>query len=173
MQPLPILYVQNQDAVQALIAHYKREVEAQAQQFRLFNRPGTGPQLIPSGQTPAPALPGDTGVDWGNVLTRFLGSAIDLFGHFNGDPSQRKDAVLAAALQFYRDVIAPMVGAGIGHPFIFNTLIEPAIEKILPRLIGGVYDAIAGIFDRKAAAGTTTQPAAPVAPGLPAGFTPY
>lgn len=152
MQPLPMLYVQNIPAVQALVDHYKAEVQAQA-----LSLPGA--QAIE--------------IDWTNIITRFIGSAIDLFGSFNGDPAQRKAAVLQAAIQFYNEVVKPLLAEGIGRPFIFNTFISPAIEKILPKLIGGVYDALSKMFDRKASGGTTTQPAAPAAPNLPAGFVPY
>lgn len=152
MTPLPLLYAQNIPAVQALVDHYKAEVQAQA-----LSLPGA--QAVE--------------IDWTNIITRFVGSAIDLFGTFNGDPSQRKAAVIQAAIQFYNEVVEPLLAKGIGRPFIFNTLISPAIEKLLPKLIGGVYDALAKMFDRKAGAGTTTQPAAPVAPNLPPGFDPY
>lgn len=167
MQPLPILYVQNATAVDALIQHYKREVDGQIQMFR-FGRPsapGTG-SIVPAGDAAGQ-------IDWSNVITRFVASAIDLFANFGGDADQKKAAVIAAATQFYRDVVGPLVAEGVGHPFIFNTFITPAIEKLLPRLIGGVYDAITGIFDRKAGTAQGMPPALPPLPSLPAGFVPY
>jgi hypothetical protein len=152
MNPLPIMYAQNLTAVQALVDHYKAEVQAQA-----LSMPGA--QAIE--------------IDWTNVITRFMGSAIDLFSNFSGDPAQRKAAVLAAVTQFYNEVVKPLLAEGIGRPFIFNTFISPAIEKLLPKLIGGMYDALVKIFDRKASGGNATKPATPVVPNLPPGFDPY
>lgn len=171
MQPLPVVYAQNLSAVDALISHYAREVDGTVQAFRF--RPGQGSQ----GANGLPVVPDALdAIDWSNTITRFVASALDLFANFSGDPAQKKAAVITAALKFYHDVVGPMIAKGVGRPVIFNALVNPLIEAALPRIVGGVYDALIRIFDKKTANLPALPPAPvapPVAPNLPAGFDPY
>lgn len=146
MDPLPILYVQNQAAVTAVVLHYKAEVDASRRYLR------------------SPDLRYVTAVDWAGVLTKFVASVVDLFANTTADPAQKRAAAVQAVMQFYRDVVAPMVAAAIGRPLLF-AMLGPVLERLLPQVAGGLYDAIVQIFARKA--GGAAPPASPPA------FEPY
>lgn len=151
----PQLYQEKRDDVERIIQHYKHEWE---RAYYSSNTPGMAPA---------------DWVDWVSILTRFVASAFDLFRHGQGSEQDRRNSAVLAGMDFYKQVLGPVVAQAVGHPFLFNSIIGPAIERSLPVLIGGLYDAVARIFARLAGEGqaqpmppgTTTQP--------PEGFQPY
>lgn len=156
MTPQPIVYVTNQPAISALVSHYAAEVS------RAPNKLLSGPGFVPG-----TALPD---VDWASLVGRFLASATTLVDTFTGTDDQKRDAVIAAATQFYATVLEPFVQTAVGHPIVYRTVVGPLIAAMIPKIAGSAYDAVAGLLAR-----TGNPAAAPTVavPGLPAGFVPY
>jgi hypothetical protein len=150
----PQLYQEKRDDVEQLIQHYKEEWERV-----YFSR--TSPDVAPA--------------DWVSILTRFMATAFGLFAGGQGGEQDRRNSAILAGVNFYKQVLEPVVAQAVNHPLVFNSFIEPAIERALPGLIGGVYDAVARIVGKLTGGGQQGQPAPP--PGTtttpPVGFQPY
>ena len=108
-----------------------------------------------------------------DVFTKLLAS---LFQSVPGgtDPVVAKQDVINAAMAFYTQHIEPALSQAINRPIIFNRFIEPIIEKMIPQLLGNLYDGITKVLTGP----TTAAPAAPAAgsqapPSVPTGFVPY
>lgn len=138
MPPPNPLYTQLQPEIDKALVHY-----------------GTKVPLFAT--TPGSPLPA---VDWAGLLTKFVGSITNLVGQVvSATPEQRKQVVVDATLAFYKQSIRSYVETAIGHPFIFNTFIGPAIERALPAIIGQAYDALTSFMLVGPPATAATPPA--------------
>jgi hypothetical protein len=142
------LYQSGKDDVDRLIEHYRGQLNVQVH----------GAYELTSGGP----------VNWVDVLTRFVASAIQVFAGIQGSGPDQRQAVIDAGLNFYKQVLEPVLEARISHPLVFNNFIEPAIEKALPGVVGGLYDALAKILT-----GQNGAPARPPAGTDPPDFRPY
>jgi len=136
------LYTQLQPEIDKALIHYGSTVPM------FVTEPGT---VLPA-------------VDWVGILTKFIGSVTNLAGQVVGaSPEDRRQIVIDATMAFYKQSIQSYLATAIGHPFIFNTFIGPAIERALPAIIGQAYDALTGMLVAKPSATADATPT----------FTPY
>lgn len=87
-------------------------------------------------------------VDWAGVFSKFVASVTDLLRTMPGTAADKRQAVINAAADFYQQTLRPLLAGVVGMPVVFNLVVEPAIEKALPQLAGGLYDAIDGAITR-------------------------
>lgn len=124
------------------------------------------------------------------ILTSFIASVIEVFKNNSSNipsvdtpstppaitPADHRTAVIEAVLDFYKSTLRASLAATVNHPFIFDSFIEPAIEKELPLLAGSIYDALVNIMSRPTDPTIETTPTSvtpmPV-PLMPAGWQPY
>lgn len=144
-------------AVLALVAHYR-------------------PAFRTLGGEPTRVL----AVDWAGLLARFVASAEALYASLGvSDPQRRREAVVEAALLFYREALRPLAAELFGRPVFFRVVVDPLLERAVRHLAAGVYDALSAVIGRfrgGPAADAGPADAGPDdagVPGLPRGFVPY
>lgn len=143
--------VQVSPQIQHLIKHYDQQLKAQAL------RSGPGQPLV-------------TTANWYEIFTKFVASATQIITSITGNPGDKRQAVIDAALAFYKQSIAPLLTQAVGTSWVFDTFIGPVIEREIPALAGGVYDALLAVFTRLSTPAPTTPTGTA---GTGSGFAPY
>lgn len=87
-------------------------------------------------------------VDWTELFTRFITTVTVVASGLNGTPEEKKALVVAAAVKFYASVLKPILSSAIGRPVIFDMIVGPVLERLLPLAVSGLYNAVVKLIDR-------------------------
>lgn len=83
-----------------------------------------------------------------------------------------KEIVLAAAADFYDQVIAPIDIPHIPN-FIETRFVDPKVKEIFLKLVTGAVDSLNKVFGRELTTVTPPPASGTPHPALPSGFVPY
>jgi hypothetical protein len=111
-------------------------------------------------------------VNWADVMARFVATCVDLVRTLSDSEGNKRAAVVEAGVVFFKSGIEPAVAQQLG---VYASIVLPVIEKLLPDVVGGLYDGLAKVLGRFQGDPKTSPPAIPVpaADGGGTMFHPY
>lgn len=102
-------------------------------------------------------------VNWVDILTKFVASMHTFLVSAKGTPTEKRAAAVSAGVQFYKTAVRSPLQDAVSNPlmpFLYDVFIGPSLDRLVPEMVGGLYDALSKIFEANVVpAGTLATPA--------------
>lgn len=87
-------------------------------------------------------------INWAGIFTQFITTVTQIVSQVVGTPGDKEAAVEEAAMTFWKQTVEPILAQQVGSPWIFNTFIAPMIEKEIPVIVAGLYEAVSQVLTK-------------------------